>query len=800
MNAKLVGHALLAAATFADGPSSGTRIEPEKAHGMVVPFRHPPVQGISGLLDGGDGTYLALLDNGYGALENSSDFLLRIYRLKLELRTPAGGSGAVQVLESIPLRDPNEKLSFPITYGYTNERLLTGADLDPESFVRAPDGSFWIGDEFGPFLLHFDVTGVLLEPPYELLDPRAPTHPLRSPQNPLEEETAGLRVMNALSQHALEHGNLNRPACAMQHQLIADGNARIDHPARGVDGPAALERASREVFALDQLHRAGYATLPWTLNDPARMVELIKKGANGLITDRPDLGLEVLKTLDLNGDGVQGDFLSPEGLIVREKLDLQGHRGARALRPENTLPSFEAALDALVTTLELDVGLSADGMAMISHDPWVEPEKCRRSEAGTAAASSSGRTTSYGESEVVLLRTFQAAALQRLFICDGVTLPDTQKSDRSLSPVSIAYAQSIKLADPYVMPSLEQLFEFVEFYTAWYQKGPGAGHAEASRRALNARSVRYNIETKRNPRSDEDLRGAQFRSRSASAEAFATALGTLIGERGLESSVAIQSFDFSTLLEVHRRFPLLQTVALLGDHPVYDGAGSGEGANLQPEEGSNPWLGGLPWPYRQTKDAPSAIPTSGGFEGLGITPDGTSLLALLEKPRTGAQERVLELYRFDLLKKRFVGAPMLYPLEPGAVGVGEFRLLDASTALAIERDDTQGNLEGIKRIYKITLTGPGERVQKELLVDLLRIPDPSGLMKPVEGDVPLPPGRYAFPYWTIEALVPVGSSRLLVVNDNNLPFSVGRHTKSQQPDDTEFILLELDGPILPGKK
>ena len=55
---------------------------------------------------------------------------------------------------------------------------------------------------------------------------------------------------------------------------------------------------------------------------------------------------------------------------------LQGHRGARGLKPESTLPSFESALDELVTTLELDLHLTADGRLVVWHDPFVDPAKC----------------------------------------------------------------------------------------------------------------------------------------------------------------------------------------------------------------------------------------------------------------------------------------------------------------------------------------------------------------------------------------------------------------------------------------
>ena len=58
-------------------------------------------------------------------------------------------------------------------------------------------------------------------------------------------------------------------------------------------------------------------------------------------------------------------------------FDLQGHRGARGLAPENTLPAFERALAIGVTTLELDVAITRDGVLVISHDPALNPEITR---------------------------------------------------------------------------------------------------------------------------------------------------------------------------------------------------------------------------------------------------------------------------------------------------------------------------------------------------------------------------------------------------------------------------------------
>jgi hypothetical protein len=80
----------------------------------------------------------------------------------------------VAVLGFLQLRDPDGKVPFPLFRG---DRLLTGADFDIESLRPARDGSLWFGDEFGPFLLHTDASGKVLEAPI-------PLPGVQSPQNP----------------------------------------------------------------------------------------------------------------------------------------------------------------------------------------------------------------------------------------------------------------------------------------------------------------------------------------------------------------------------------------------------------------------------------------------------------------------------------------------------------------------------------------------------------------------------------------------------------------------------------------
>ncbi|HEU5157247.1 MAG TPA: glycerophosphodiester phosphodiesterase family protein [Streptosporangiaceae bacterium] len=59
------------------------------------------------------------------------------------------------------------------------------------------------------------------------------------------------------------------------------------------------------------------------------------------------------------------------------RIEILGHRGARGLRPENTLPGFAHALEIGVDAVELDVGLTADGVVVCNHDQALSPVNCR---------------------------------------------------------------------------------------------------------------------------------------------------------------------------------------------------------------------------------------------------------------------------------------------------------------------------------------------------------------------------------------------------------------------------------------
>ena len=148
-----------------------------------APNATQPVGGFSALLDAGNGDFYAMPDNGFGSKANSRSFILRLYKVRPRFRTEYGGRGDVQIRDAITLSDPDGKVPFPIVNENTDERILTGGDFDIESVRQAPDGTFYFGEEFGPFIVHVDAKGKVLDAPVGI--PRiAGNAPVRSPDNP----------------------------------------------------------------------------------------------------------------------------------------------------------------------------------------------------------------------------------------------------------------------------------------------------------------------------------------------------------------------------------------------------------------------------------------------------------------------------------------------------------------------------------------------------------------------------------------------------------------------------------------
>jgi len=211
-------------------------------------------------------------------------------------------------------------------------------------------------------------------------------------------------------------------------------------------------------------------------------------------------------------------------------------------------------------------------------------------------------------------------------------------------------------------------------------------------------------------------------------------------------------------------------------------------------------------PYVQSPSNPllasaedANLPNSGGFEGMALNASGTRLYALLEKVINGdAQRNRLWIHEFNPFTKKYTGKTFAYPLESSTNAIGDFSALSDSEYLIIERDSGQGDASNpnfpapakFKKIYRVDLTetdAEGNLVKHEV-ADLMNIYDPQD----IAGD-----GKqntvFTFPFTTIEDVLVLDNNTLLVVNDNNFPFSSGREFGAA--DNNEFIVIHT-APLL----
>ena len=213
-------------------------------------------------------------------------------------------------------------------------------------------------------------------------------------------------------------------------------------------------------------------------------------------------------------------------------LDLQGHRGARGLLPENTLPAFTRALDIGVTTLELDCGVTRDGVVVVAHDPVLNGDFTRDAQ---------GR---WLEGAAPAIHSLTYAELARYDV--GRLKPGTEYAKRFPQQQPV---------DGTRMPRLAELFALV--------------------RSRGDDKVRFNIETKLSPLKPEE---------TLAPEAFAKALLAEVRKAGMESRVTIQSFDWRTLAVVQKEAPEIPTVYLTAE--------STSPRNVPRDASPSPWTAG----------------------------------------------------------------------------------------------------------------------------------------------------------------------------------------------------------------
>jgi glycerophosphoryl diester phosphodiesterase len=287
---------------------------------------------------------------------------------------------------------------------------------------------------------------------------------------------------------------------------------------------------------VDHAHANRIKVVPWTIDDAATMRKLIDDGVDGIITDYPNVVREVL---------AERGFRLPSG--YRVQFDIQGHRGARAVRPENTLAAFRYALaNADVSTLELDTGVTADGHLVVIHDRTVNGSHCL----DTAPAFPGDLEFPYVGKRVHDLTLSQLKTLD----CGSKTLPEF--------PAQVAVPGER-------IPTLAEVFDAV--------------------RASGRTDVRLNIETKISP----------LVADTAPYRVFTAKLVHAIRVAGFTRRTTIQSFDWRTIRLARRLDHRIETVALIWQYGPAECATLADECSLQAVYGNpsveSPWTAGLDW-------------------------------------------------------------------------------------------------------------------------------------------------------------------------------------------------------------
>ncbi|MBD2342894.1 esterase-like activity of phytase family protein [Anabaena subtropica FACHB-260] len=767
-NVQLVGFASLPADTYAEGPPSGEGIS---GNGRTGPFPGQPVQGFSGVQFANSDTLYFLSDNGYGSQDNSADYLLRIYRANPNFRGVENGDGSVQILDFIQLSDPNNKVPFSIVNEGTTERLLTGADFDVESIVIDKDGSIWIGEEFGPYLLHFDANGVLIDAPIatpniSLEDSIVGGPEVRSPQNPTLTPFNTLRGQTPLvighrgasgdrPEHTLEAYRvaIAQGADFIEPDLVItkDGVLIARHEpilddTTNVASVFGEDRKSTKM--LDGVEVTAYFAEDFTLAEikQLRAVQPLSfrdQSFNGLYeipTFREVIELvqqveaETGRRVGIYPETKHPTFFDEQGLSLEEPL-VQTLVETGFTNPNRIfIQSFEFAN---LIDLQNNI-LPAAGLENIPLVQLYGDVEAANSDSGD------GFSVPYDIIHNFSNPNFDEAAARAIYgdLVDivpdfgrditGDGVPDTNYQDLATREVfdylGRAYAEGI---GPWKN-------SFILRRPVAAVDGNGDGVAEITTQLTG--EVRPFIEWAH----DAGMQVHPYTLRNEERYLTLNPDGTP-----------------QTPEDEYRQLIDLGVDGFFTDFP-------GTGRAVVSE-------------YRPN------LAGSRGFEGMAYNPDRTILYPLLEGAVAGDPANALRIYEFNVAQNQYIGLVGYYPTSVPGHAIGDFTPINDTEFLVIERDGRQGSAAQFKKVFKIDISKIDANgfVEKVEIADLLNIQDPNDL----NGDGST---VFTFPFVTIENVIVVDANTILVANDNNYPFSVGRPPAI---DNNEIILLRLEQPL-----
>jgi glycerophosphoryl diester phosphodiesterase len=729
-NVTLKGFASLPADTFRQGPSSGKFIT-GNTNGRTVPFVGQPVQGFSGVQFADQKTFWFLSDNGFGAKNNSADFLLRIHQLNPSFQGTEGGDGRVEVLNFIQLSDPNKRIPFKIVNEGTTDRLLTGGDFDTESFVLGSDGTIWIGDEFGPYLLHVDQTGKLLEAP--ISTPNFYKLNTLNSQPPIvigHRGASGERPEHTLESYklAIEQGaDFIEPDLVSTKDgvLIARHEINIKDTTNVADHPEFANRYTTKI--IDGVAESGWFADDFTLEE-------IKT-------------LRAKERLSFRDQSYNSQFEIPtfqEIIDFVKQVEVQTDRKI-GIYPETKHPTYHDS-----------VGLSLE-------EPLVETLK----------------KNDFTDPSRVFIQSFEVSNLKEL----------NQKIDVPL--IQLLDAEDIKLDGTLIE---KQPYDFVVSGDprTYGDLRSAEGLKEIATYADGIGPWKRMIVSVKGVDADGDGKADDVNGDGVVNDADKTTLPpTTLVKDAHTAGLLVHPYTFRNesqyLAADYNKNPELefqQFIKLGVDGYFTDFPGTGDKVR---DQITGEFVRSPDNPNVLAGFTPSNLGSSKGFEGLAINPDKTKLYPLLEGSVLGDPNDALRIYQFDIASKQYEGLVGYYHLEDPSHAIGDFTVVNNNEYLIIERDNAQGDAAKFKKIYKVDFSQKDVNgyVAKEEVADLLNIQDPNDLNQ--DGST-----KFTFPFQTIENVLVIDKNTILVANDNNYPFSVGRPPAI---DNDEIILLGLEKPL-----
>ncbi|MDZ7963230.1 MAG: esterase-like activity of phytase family protein [Aulosira sp. DedQUE10] len=760
---ELVGFASLPADTFSDGPASGSKIS---ANGKTGPFPGQPVQGLSGVQFANSNSFYFLSDNGYGSKDNSADFLLRIQRLDPNFKGTENGDGSVKVLDYIQLSDPDKKVPFTITNEGSSERFLTGADFDVESLVVDKDGSFWIGEEFGPYLLHFDSSGKLLDAPiatpddFKTLDGKAP-------------KVLGHRGASGdRPEHTLE-----------SYKLAIEQGADFIEPDLVVTKDGVL--IARHEPALAILNADGTVNTGNTTTNVATIAKF---------SDRK-------KTVNLDGNPITGWFAEDFTLAEIKELKAIERLSFRdqSYNGQLEIPTLKEIID-LVKDVEAKTGKKI-GIYPETKHPTYTAQEATYVGTDTKINRNLGqilidtlKANNFTDPSRIFIQSFEVANLKELHDVimpkAGVDIPLVQLLDASDIDINGKIIES----QPYDLKVSADKRTYGDLRTP-------EGLAEIAKYADGIGPWKRMIVSVKGTDANGDGKADDVNKDGTVNDADKTLLApTTLVQDAHTAGLQVHPYTFRNedryLAADYKGKPELefqQFIQLGVDAYFTDFPITGDKVR---DQLSDPQYNIVRSPQNPDVLAGKAFANLGGskgFEGGAINASKTKLYMLLEGTVQGDPTGALRINEFDIASRKYTGKQLNYKLDNQANAIGDLTVINDNEYLVIERDNNQGAAAKFKRIYKIDLSKTDSKgyVAKEEIADLLNIQDPNDL----NGD-----GKktFDFPFQTIEDVLVVDKNTILVANDNNYPFSTGRPGNDPQNpkiDNNEILLLKLEKPL-----